>query len=81
MSSQASTSSSSSVTEKISSRTMPDVIKDFDIEGFIKYLKRKDLKLDKDDIKILCREKVAGRNFLKKSLSEMLHKNKVNGKT
>ncbi|RHZ76570.1 hypothetical protein Glove_196g10 [Diversispora epigaea] len=60
MSSQASTPSSSSITEKISSRTI----------GLIKYLGRKDLKLD-DDIKILRKEKVAGRNFLKKSLSVM----------
>ncbi|RGB27555.1 hypothetical protein C1646_768982, partial [Rhizophagus diaphanus] len=31
----------------------------------INYLKRKDLKLNKDDIKIFCKEKVAGHNFLK----------------
>src|SRR5256885_16182757 len=66
MSSQASTPASPvSITEEISTRTMSDVVKDFDTEGLIEYLGRKDLKLDEDDIKILRKEKVAGRDFLK----------------
>ncbi len=51
--------------KEISSRTMSDMIKDFNTEEFIDYLERKDLKLDKDDIKIFRKEKVAGRDFLK----------------
>src|SRR3954464_9132162 len=66
MSSQASSPASpTSITEEISTRTMSDVVKDFDTEGLIEYLGRKDLKLDEDDIKILRKEKVAGRDFLK----------------
>src|SRR5436305_12238288 len=46
MSSQASSPASpASITEGISTRTMSDVVKDFDIEGLIEYLGRKDLKL------------------------------------
>jgi len=66
MSSQASTPSSLSlIMEEISSRTMSDVVKDFNTEELINYLERKDLKLDKDDIKIFRKEKVADRDFLK----------------
>jgi hypothetical protein len=65
MSSQASTPSPSSITEKISTRTMSDVVKDFNTEELIEYFGRKDLKLDEDDIKILRKEKIAGRSFLK----------------
>jgi len=66
MSSQASTPSSpSSITEEVSSRTMSDVVKDFSTEKLIEYLKKKNLKLDEDDIKIFCKEKVAGHDFLK----------------
>src|SRR5436305_6572257 len=65
MSSQASTPSSpSSIMEEISSRTMSDVVKDFNTEELIDYLGRKNLKLDKDDIKILRKEKIAGSDFL-----------------
>ncbi|POG68395.1 hypothetical protein GLOIN_2v1778295 [Rhizophagus irregularis DAOM 181602=DAOM 197198] len=45
--------SPASITEEISSRTMSDVVKDFNTEELIDYLERKDLKLDEDDIKIL----------------------------
>ncbi len=66
MSSQASTPSSpSSIMKEISSRTMLDVVKDFNTEELIDYLERKDLKLDKDDIKIFRKEKVASRDFFK----------------
>ena len=44
---------------------MSDVVKDFNTEELIDYLKRKDLKLDEDDIKIFRKKKVAGRDFLK----------------
>ena len=65
MSSQASTPSSlSSIMEEISSRTMLNVVKDFNTEELIDYLGRKNLKLDKDDIKILCKEKIASSDFL-----------------
>ena len=44
---------------------MSDVVKDFNTEELIDYLGRKDLKLDEDDIKILRKEKIAGRSFLR----------------
>src|SRR6266496_623049 len=66
MSSQASSPASpTSITEEISTRTMSDVVKDFNTEKLINYLGRKDLKLDEDDIKILRKEKIAGRSFLR----------------
>ena len=46
-------------------RTMSDVVKDFNTEELIDYLGRKNLKLDKDDIKILRKEKIASSDFLK----------------
>ena len=65
MSSQPSTPSfSSSITEEVSSRTMSDMVKDFNTEELIDYLERKDLKLDEDDIKILRKEKISGLAFL-----------------
>ena len=66
MSSQASTPSSpSSITEEISTRTMSDVVKDFNTEELINYLGGKNLKFNEDDIKILRKEKIAGRSFLR----------------
>ena len=41
------------------------MIKDFNTEKLIDYLKRKDLKLDEDDIKIFHKKKVTSYNFLK----------------
>ena len=71
MSSQASSPASpASITEEISTRTMSDVVKDFDTEGLIDYLGRKNLKLDKDDIKILRKEKISGLAFLKLTKEE-----------
>ncbi|GBC14829.2 hypothetical protein GLOIN_2v1483414 [Rhizophagus irregularis DAOM 181602=DAOM 197198] len=65
MSSQASSPASPiSITEEISTRTMSDVVKDFNTQELIDYLGRKDLKLDEDDIKILCKEKISGLAFL-----------------
>ena len=61
MSSQASSPASpASIIEEIFTRTMSDVIKDFNTEELIDYLGRKNLKLDKDNIKILCKEKISG---------------------
>src|SRR4051794_25229927 len=66
MSSQASSPASLAlITEEISSQTMLNMVKDFNTKKLINYLRRKDLKLDKDDIKILRKEKIAGRSFLK----------------
>ena len=65
ISSQASTPSfSSSIMEEISFRTMSDMVKNFNTKDLIDYLGRKNLKLDKDDIKILRKEKIAGSDFL-----------------
>ena len=66
MSSQASSLTSfASITEEISTRTMLGMVKNFNTEKLINYLGRKNLKLDKDDIKILRKEKIAGSDFLK----------------
>ena len=66
MSSLASSPASpASITEEIFTRTIFDVIKDFDTKRLIEYLRRKDLKLDEDDIKIFHKEKVTGHDFLK----------------
>ncbi|RIA94564.1 hypothetical protein C1645_817841 [Glomus cerebriforme] len=59
-----------SITEEISSRTMSDVVKDFNTKELIDYLGRKDLKLDEDDIKILCKEKIAGLDFFNTTKEE-----------
>jgi len=76
MSSQAFTPSSpSSITEEVSSRTMADVIKDYDTEELIEYLKRKDLKLKDSHFKILRKEELLislSLNQLKKNLSDMI---------
>src|SRR5437763_1939334 len=65
MSSQASSLASlASITEEISTRIISDVVKNFNTEELIDYLGRNNLKLDKDDIKILCKEKISGLAFL-----------------
>jgi hypothetical protein len=43
---------------------MSDVVKDFDTEGLIEYLGRKDLKLKETHFKILRKEEIAGSDFL-----------------
>ncbi|CAB4445684.1 unnamed protein product [Rhizophagus irregularis] len=66
MSSQASSPASpASITEEISIRTMSDVVKDFNTEELIEYLGRKDLKLKESHFKILRKEEITGRSFLK----------------
>ena len=71
MSSQASIPSfPSSIMEEVSSQTMSDVVKDFNTEELIEYLKKKNLKLDDDDIKILRREKISGLAFLETTKEE-----------
>ncbi|RIA96778.1 hypothetical protein C1645_814980 [Glomus cerebriforme] len=65
MSSQASTpSSSSSIMEEISTRIISNMVKNFNTEELIDYLGRKNLKLDKNDIKILHKKKIASSDFL-----------------
>jgi len=53
------------ITEEISTRIMSDMVKDFNTEELIDYLKRKNLKLDKNDIKILRKKKIASSDFFK----------------
>ncbi|RHZ75636.1 hypothetical protein Glove_212g99 [Diversispora epigaea] len=50
--------------EEIITCTMGDVIKDYDTEEFIEYLRRKDLKLNNDDFAIFHNEKIDGLSFL-----------------
>ncbi len=54
-----------SIMKEISTRTMLDMVKEFNTEELIEYLRRKNLKLDKDDIIILRKEKIASLTFLK----------------
>ena len=66
ISSQALTPSSpSSIMKEISTKTMLGMVNNFNIEKLIKYLERKNLKFDKNNIKILCKEKIASSDFLK----------------
>ncbi|RGB22813.1 hypothetical protein C1646_775490, partial [Rhizophagus diaphanus] len=82
MSSQASSSASpASITEEISIRTMSDVVRDFNTEELIKYLGRKDLKLDENDIKILRKEKIAGLDFLNTTKEDQKLRNYFSLKT
>ena len=65
MSSQASSpASSASIMEEISTRTMSDMIKNFNTEELIDYLGRKDLKLKETHFKILHKEEIASSDFL-----------------
>ncbi|RGB22949.1 hypothetical protein C1646_775240 [Rhizophagus diaphanus] len=65
MSSQTSTPASpASITEEISTRTMSDVVKDFNTEELIEYLKKKNLKLEESHFKILRKEEISGLAFL-----------------
>ena len=71
MSSQASSPASpASITEEISTRTMSDVVKDFNTEELIEYLGRKDLKLEESHFEILRKEEISGLVFLKTTKKE-----------
>ena len=65
MSSQASSPASlASITEEVSTRTMSDIIKDFNTEELIEYLKKKNLKLEVSHFEILRKEEISGLAFL-----------------
>ncbi len=67
--------SSTLLMEEIFTKTMSDVIKNFDTEGLIEYLKRKDLKLDKMILKFFTKRKLLALTFLiqlKKSFKIMV---------
>ena len=49
---------------------MLNVVKDFNTDELINYLRRKDLKLNEDEIKILRKEKIAGSDFLNTTKEE-----------
>ncbi|GBB90458.1 hypothetical protein RclHR1_17410001 [Rhizophagus clarus] len=73
MSSQASLPASPAlITEKVSTKTMSDLIKDFDTEELIEYLGRKNLKLKETHFKILRKKEIAGSDFLELT-EEKLH--------
>ncbi|CAG8646170.1 7942_t:CDS:2, partial [Paraglomus occultum] len=57
-------STSSTLTEERSTRTMADVVKDFDTEELIEYLRKKDLKLKESHFKIFRKEEITGLDFL-----------------
>ncbi|RIA82851.1 hypothetical protein C1645_743483 [Glomus cerebriforme] len=66
MSSQASSPASPTlITEEISTKTISDVIKDFNTKELIKYLGRKDLKLKETHFKILRKEEITSLAFFK----------------
>ena len=65
MSSQASSPAlPASITKEISTKTMSDMVKDFDTEELIEYLKKKNLKLEESHFKILHKEEISGLAFL-----------------
>ena len=59
-----------SITEEESTRTMSDVVKELDTEELIDYLQRRDLKLKDGHFKILRKEEISGRDFLKTTKDE-----------
>jgi len=64
-------STSSTLTEERSTRTMADVIKKYKTEELIDYLQRReDLDLVETDFKILRNERISGRDFLNTSKEE-----------
>ncbi|RIA82625.1 hypothetical protein C1645_835049 [Glomus cerebriforme] len=84
--------SPASIMEEISTRTMSDVVKDFNTEELIEYLKKKNLKLEDYGLKAglattLAKfieglsQKLQNYSSLKTldDLKEMLHRNKING--
>ncbi|RGB22224.1 hypothetical protein C1646_782603 [Rhizophagus diaphanus] len=62
--------SPASITEGISTRTILDIIKDFNTEELIEYLGRKDLKLKESHFKILRKEEIASSDFLNTTKEE-----------
>ena len=65
MSSQTFTPASpASIMKEISTRTMSDVIKDFNTKELIEYLKKKNLKLEEFHFEILRKEEISGLAFL-----------------
>jgi len=50
--------------EEIFTRMISNIVKDFNIEELIKYLKKKNLKLEKSHFKILCKEEISDLAFL-----------------
>ena len=65
MSSQASSPASLTlITEEISTKIMSDVIKDFNTEKLIEYLKKKNLKLEESHFEILRKKEISGLAFL-----------------
>ena len=65
-----SSASPASITEEIFTRTISDVVKDFNTEELIEYLKKKDLKLNEIHFKILCKEEIASSDFLNTTKKE-----------
>ena len=54
---------------------MLDIVKDFNIEELIEYLGRKDLKLKETYFKILHKEEITDRSFLKLTKEKLEHYN------
>src|ERR1044071_9256622 len=55
----------SSIMEKISSQTISDIVKEFNMKEFIDYLEKKDLKLKESHFKILRKEEITSLAFFK----------------
>ncbi|RHZ80834.1 hypothetical protein Glove_131g31 [Diversispora epigaea] len=56
--------------EEVITRTMADVVKDYDTDELIEYLRRKDLKLKESHFEIFQQEEITGRVFLTTSKKE-----------
>ncbi|CAG8669945.1 5175_t:CDS:2, partial [Paraglomus brasilianum] len=63
-------STSSTLTEERSTRTMADVVRKFKTEELIDYLQRQDLNLDKEDLAVFRKRKIDGFAFLEMTKSD-----------
>jgi hypothetical protein len=64
----ASTATSVTATEEKNAPTLAEVVRKYNKDELIEFLRReKDLELDEDDLEIIKKRKIAGRDFLKKT--------------
>ena len=68
-----STSNSSTATEEKNAPTLAEVVRKYNKDELIEFLrKEKDLELDEDDLEIIKDQKIAGRDFLRKTEEKLM---------
>ncbi|KAF0514680.1 uvr/rep helicase [Gigaspora margarita] len=72
--SEQSTPTSTTTSSEKSAPTLAKVVQKYDIEQLINFLcgENDDLKLDKDDLKIICEEKITGHVFLNSTKQDFI---------